>query len=72
MPDLGNTKDFISEIDNVTERSVIDNVKAGHNEYLIDFLKDARCIITNGRITPEYDTYTCVSPRGKSVSFRTV
>ena len=64
---LGNTKDFISEIDNVTERIVIDNVKAGHSEYLIDFLKDARCIIMNGRITPEFDNYTCVSPRGKSV-----
>ena len=33
----------------------------------ITFLKDNRSIILNGRVTPQFNNYTFVSPRGCSV-----
>ncbi len=64
---VGTLEDCIQEVDNILPRSVIDNTRAGHHECLIDFLKDTKTCITNGRITPENDNFTCISGRGKSV-----
>ena len=51
----------------VIDRIILDNVKAGHNEPLLEFLKDTRFSVVNGRVTPQVDNFTCVSTRGKSI-----
>ena len=57
----------VCEIDQVKSRKILDTVKGGHGESIIDFVKDAKLAIINGRITPEKDNYTFLSSRGKSV-----
>ena len=64
---IGNLQDFVSGIDNLPNRNVIDQIKAGHGESFIEFVKDAKLCILNGRITPEFDDYTCVSGKGASI-----
>ena len=61
--------DFIPEIDGqiIPRRQNPDNKKNSHADSFITFLKDNRAIILNGRITPEFNDYTFVSPRGCSV-----
>ena len=41
--------------------------KNSHGDCFISFLKENRTIILNGRVTPQYNNYTFVSPRGVSV-----
>ncbi len=36
----------------------------GHGEPHIDFMQDAKLCVLNGRLNPEIDNYTCISPRG--------
>ena len=38
-----------------------------HGESFLEFLKNANSIVVNGRITPEYNDYTSVTVKGKSV-----
>ena len=64
---IGNLLDFVQEIDDLGGRTVVDKVKAGHGEAIIDFVRDTEVAIVNGRITPEKDNYTSVSSRGQSV-----
>ena len=66
---ISNMIDYIPEVDGqlIPKRVNIDQNKNSHGDCFITFLKDNRCIILNGRITPEYDDYTFVSPRGCSV-----
>ena len=64
---IGELPDSIDEVDNIISRNNIDKVKAGHHESLINFLKDTKTCIVNGRVTPKHDGFTCVSGRGKSV-----
>ena len=64
---VGDMCDNIQEVDEVVERCVIDHVKAGHGESFVEFLRDSKLCIVNGRITPEYDNFTCISGKGKSV-----
>ena len=61
--------DFVPEVDGhiIPARKNLDNKKNAHADSFITFLKDNRSVILNGRITPEYDNYTFVSPRGSSV-----
>ena len=44
-----------------------DQIKNAHADSFISYLKDNRSLILNGRITPQYNNYTFVSPRGCSV-----
>ena len=63
-----NVCDTIGEIDpNMTVRQNIDSVKSGHCESFLEFMKDSRTCIINGRVTPHLDDFTCVSTRGKYV-----
>ena len=64
---IGNMRETIHDLDDPPERQVIDSVKSGHWESFVDFLKDSKTCILNGRVTPAYDNYTCISARGKSV-----
>ena len=60
--------DYLPDIDgNLPHRSNPDNVKNSHGNYFINFLKENRAVILNGRITPELNDYTFVSTRGSSV-----
>ena len=60
-------QDFIPDVDNISNRVNIDDTKSRHYEEMIDFLLDSKLCMVNGRVTKEYDNYTCVSSRGSSV-----
>ena len=64
---IGNEKDFIKDIDGIIERHVLDKVKNSYCDNFIDFLKDSKMCILNGRVTPNLDNFTCINARGKSV-----
>ena len=61
--------DFLGDIDGdiVTLRSNPDTSKNAHGEYFLQFLKDNRAIICNGRVTPDFNDYTFLSTSGCSV-----
>ena len=62
--------DFIPEIDGdlIPKRSNPDKFKNAHGDCFLTFLKENRSIILNGRVTPELNNFTFVSPnRGSSV-----
>jgi len=56
-----------TDIDNLPNRTVIDDVTKGHGQSFIEFLNDSKHCILNGRFDPQYDNYTCISHKGKSV-----
>ena len=63
----GALNDAIDEIDTVPQRLPCDpHSKNKHGECFIDFLIESKFCITNGRVTPEFNDYTCVSSKGKS------
>ena len=64
---IGCTLDFIPDIDNVNERLVLDHSKNSHGRSFIEFLKEGKMCILNGRFEKEKDNYTFISSRGKSV-----
>ena len=60
--------DYLPCVDaDVSSRSNPDNEKNKHGEYFLQFLKDNRALICNGRVTPDLNDFTFVSPRGRSV-----
>ena len=61
--------DYVVDVDEdcISTRTSIDDVSNKHGESLIEFCIDSKCIILNGRITPEHDNFTFVSTRGRSV-----
>ena len=64
---VGDLVDYIEDIDVAENRQVLEKVKGGHYECVIEFLKDSKLCILNGRVTPTDDNYTCISEKGKSV-----
>ena len=64
---VGDTADCISDIDELITRCAIDEGKNNYGDNLIDFLKETKMCVLNGRINTEKDYFTCVSNRGKSV-----
>ena len=61
--------DFIPDLDGnlVPPRENPDGVKNNHGGYFIQFLKDNRAGILNGRVTPQFNNFTFLSTRGRSV-----
>ena len=62
--------DLISDLDyNTLPRTNPDKDKNSHGEYFLQFLKDSRALICNGRVTPELNDFTffkskrTISPR---------
>ena len=51
----------------IPPRANPDKTRNAHANSFITFLKDNRAVILNGRITPEFNNFTFVSPRGNSV-----
>jgi exonuclease III len=64
---IGTNMDYIPEVDVVAGRKPLDLNSNRHGDALIEFLKESKQCILNGRITPELDNYTSVSSRGKAV-----
>ena len=64
---IGSHVDYIEGIDNVKTHNVIDCMKNNYSKNLIEFLKDSKTCIVNGRITPDQNNFTCVNTNGKSV-----
>ena len=53
--------------DTVSDRTCIDTGYNKHGESLLEFCKDSKFLIVNGRVTADKDDFTFVSTRGKSV-----
>ena len=49
----------------ISVRSSRDRAGNNYGRDFIDFIKENKLCILNGRITPECDDYTCVSSRGR-------
>ena len=64
---IGNNLDYIPDIDPVTERLAIDISKNSHGSSFLEFLKEAKLCVLNGRVTKEFDNFTFSSTRGNSV-----
>ena len=64
---LGTEQDYIPNIDNLIERRAIDDIKNSYGDCLIEFLKITKMCILNGRFIEEYDNFTCINTKGKSV-----
>ena len=61
--------DFNSTLDDITlpERNVLDVKSNRYGDYLVDFLVDSKCCVTNGKGDRALDNYTSVSKKGKAV-----
>ena len=61
--------DYIPDVDgqDFSPRANPDTDKNSHGDQFIQFLKDKRALICNGRITPEFNNFTFINPRGRSV-----
>ena len=64
---LGSKQDFITEIDNIPHHYVIEKVCNKHGNVCHDFLLDSKFCIVNGRISPEFNNFTSISPKGSAV-----
>uniref|UniRef100_A0A3B3H959 ribonuclease H n=1 Tax=Oryzias latipes TaxID=8090 RepID=A0A3B3H959_ORYLA len=63
---IGCLKDFVDE-DDIPSRVVLDTVLNNHGHTFVEFLKDSKCCVLNGRVNPENDCFTSVSFKGKAV-----
>jgi len=64
---IGNLIDHIKDTDSLPDRTVIDTIVNQHGKALIDFLKESRLCILNGRGDNVNDNFTCTTARGRSV-----
>ena len=65
---IGSIQDFIPEVDDgVSSRTILDKTKNKHGQEMLNFLVESAMCVCNGRVTPQYDNYTFIHSRGKSV-----
>ena len=64
---IGKTNDVISGLDNIPQRSPIDQTTNQHGHTFIEFLNDSKFCFLNERLCSENDDFTSVSTRGKAV-----
>ena len=64
---IGDLCDSIDEVDPVPLRVPIDYTVNGHGKALIDFCKDNKMCVINGRISPLSDNFTSISSKGMAV-----
>ena len=62
---VGESQDTIYSIDDVPQQVAVDNTVNQYGHHLLDFLKDTKLCMLNGRISPCLDNFTCVSSRGR-------
>ena len=65
---IGNQNDVIIDIDDLPLRCNIDDCVQGHNEDFLNFVKDSKLCILNGRFGEESNKFTCVSDKGRLVA----
>ena len=58
-------KDYVPDVDHVRDRENVDLNTSKQGEDLIDFLKDNKLIMMNGR--GNHSEYTCIKTNGNSV-----
>lgn len=54
-------------VEDIPLRVALDTVVNKHGETCIEFLKDSKCCVLNGRLNPENDHFTSISVKGKAV-----
>jgi len=59
--------DCIDYVDEILKRSILDKQCNKHAKELLDFLKDMKTCVLNGRFEDHLNNFTCISPRGKSI-----
>ncbi len=64
---LGNKQDCILDIGNAPKRFILDKATNKHGDALYEFLLDCKRCIVNGQVTPEFNNWTSISTKGKSV-----
>ena len=66
---VGNGKDIIEGLDglDLPDRKVLDATKNSHGDALLEFMRDMKLCILNGRLDPNRDNFTFHSTRGQSV-----
>jgi len=64
---IGAMQDFVSGIDHVKARNVLDHSCNKHGEVFIDYLIESQMIVLNGRFDPHCDNFTRVHTTGSSV-----
>ncbi len=64
---IGELQDYIQEIDEIEPRKGIDLVTNKHGESMINFTREAKVAVINGRITTDEDDYTSITIKGYSV-----
>ena len=64
---IGGHCDYIQGLEDIRPRTVIDNIKRGHGDTFLEFLKDSKSCVLNGRFDANMDNYTSVSSRGKAI-----
>ena len=64
---IGDMQDYDGQIDTIPKHQSLDSAKNKFVEYLIDFLKDTKCCVLNGRGDSSKDNITFLSPIGRSV-----
>ena len=64
---IGSQQDIIIDVDDIDSRVSIDTVSNKHGSQFIEFLKESKICILNGRVFKENDNFTSVSTKGKSV-----
>ncbi len=64
---IGEESDFIEGVHNIVNRSCLDKLKNSHGKECLNFLKDCKFCLLNGRVTSQFDNFTSVSTKGKTV-----
>ena len=64
---IGRDNEVIEDIGDIIKLIVIDDVENPRGDVFVDFMRDMQLCTVNGKTTPEYDNYTFLAYRGKSV-----
>ena len=64
---IGCSLDYMKDVDDLGDRTVLDHSINKHGESLLEFLIESKMMVLNGRVTPEFDNFTSVSTRGRAV-----
>ena len=64
---IGDLKDFVPSLDNITDRQCLDFLKASHYIDFIDFLMESKMCVVNDSVSSELQNFTSISKKGCSV-----
>ncbi|MES9882132.1 MAG: reverse transcriptase family protein [Sedimenticola sp.] len=64
---IGETQDYNETLEKIPQRTPIDKTRNQQGDTFIEFLKDTRMCVVNGRGNRNMDNFTSVSPKGLAV-----